>query len=90
MFLKNEEFHCRKCGACQTPDGQVILTRTREKEETVVIEDQEISVLPLARVLCPSCGHNEAFWILRQTRASDEPETRIYTCKGCSHKWREY
>ncbi|MCJ2562923.1 MAG: transcription factor S, partial [Candidatus Thermoplasmatota archaeon] len=29
-------------------------------------------------------------WQLRQTRAADEPETRIYRCTKCSHTWREF
>ncbi|MFQ5553256.1 MAG: transcription factor S, partial [Thermoplasmata archaeon] len=36
------------------------------------------------------CGNFEAMWYMRQTRASDEPETRIYRCTRCSHTWREY
>ncbi len=89
MFLKGEEFQCNKCGTRQTPEGEVTYTETQKKQETVVLEG-ETSTLPLAKVECPSCHHNEAYWILRQTRASDEPETRIYTCKDCGHKWREY
>lgn len=90
MFFEADEFKCRKCGTCQTPDGKVTFTKTEEKEEIVVLEGAEVNTLPLAKVECPSCHDNEAYWILRQTRASDEPETRIYTCKSCSHKWREY
>ena len=32
------------------------------------------------KILCPKCGNKEAFWILRQMRGSDEPESRFYTC----------
>ena len=42
------------------------------------------------RVECPKCGHYEAFWVMRQTRAADEPTTRIYRCVKCQHTWREY
>jgi DNA-directed RNA polymerase subunit M len=28
--------------------------------------------------------------VLRQTRAADEPETKIYRCVKCQHSWREY
>jgi len=57
--------------------------------ETLVLE-QITSTLPKTNVDCPKCGHNEAFWIMRQTRAADEPTTRIYRCAKCSHTWREY
>ena len=39
---------------------------------------------------CPKCHNGEAFWVMRQTRAADEPTTRIYRCVKCSHTWREY
>ena len=65
-----------------------ITTESAEKE-TVVVEDQ-YDLLPKTKVMCPKCDHNEAYWILRQTRAADEPETRIYTCTKCGHKWREF
>lgn len=90
MFLKAEEFHCMKCGTTQTPGGVVTYEPTKAKKETAVLEGEEMSTLPLAKVECPTCFEHEAYWVLKQTRASDEPETRIYTCKSCSHKWREY
>ena len=39
---------------------------------------------------CPQCDGARIFVELRQTRASDEPETKICTCEGCGHKFREY
>lgn len=40
--------------------------------------------------LCPECG-NEGVWVVTmQTRAADEPPTRIYNCPECDHTWREY
>ena len=43
----------------------------------------------ITKTTCPKCGHNEAYWILRQMRGSDEPESRFYTCVKCNYKWRE-
>ena len=62
----------------------------KEKELTVIEENEDMSVLPKTNVRCPKCGNNEAYWILLQTRAADEPETRIYTCTKCGYRWREY
>ena len=92
MFLKDGAFHCRKCGFVKSTSGKATTTasKRKEKKEIIVIEKEEQSVLPTARVECPSCGYREAYWVLKQTRASDEPETRIYTCKDCDHRWREY
>ena len=32
----------------------------------------------------------KVIFVIRQTRAADEPETRIYRCCKCNHSWREY
>ncbi|MBL6885691.1 MAG: hypothetical protein ISR21_08420 [Candidatus Poseidoniaceae archaeon] len=40
--------------------------------------------------MCPKCDDIEVFSYLEQTRSSDEPETRMLTCKSCGHGWREY
>jgi DNA-directed RNA polymerase subunit M len=97
---------CPECGALLYPDGDVMICRkcrftkekggerrvvsVREEREVTVLEGDDISVLPKTKATCPECNHHEAYWILRQTRAADEPETRIYTCTQCGHKWREY
>ncbi|MEM2705477.1 MAG: transcription factor S, partial [Thermoplasmata archaeon] len=39
---------------------------------------------------CPKCGNRGAYWMLKQTRAADEPETRFYICTKCGYRWREY
>ena len=40
--------------------------------------------------MCPKCDSVEVYAYLEQTRSSDEPETRMLTCKECGHGWREY
>ena len=90
MFMKDGVYACSKCGYTALPDGtETHVKKTRKKEEAAVIED-DIKTLPVAKVECPVCHNHEAYWVLRQTRASDEPETRIYQCTNCGHKWREY
>ncbi len=82
---------CKRCGYKKEKEKKEkkVIVKKREEKEFAIIEDN-ISLLPKTRVICPKCGNNEAYWILRQTRAADEPETRIYTCTKCNHKWREY
>ena len=64
--------------------------KIRKSFEDLNFEDKDkLNVLPKTKILCPKCGNNEAFWILRQMRGSDEPESRFYTCTKCGHKWRE-
>ncbi|MFQ5909709.1 MAG: transcription factor S [Thermoplasmata archaeon] len=95
MYPKEGELVCSnsKCGYSrkigEEDDRQVVRTKRKEKMETLVL-DEIIATLPKTRIECPECGNNEAFWKLRQTRAADEPETRIYRCTKCGHTWREY
>tara|TARA_B100001179_G_C18456532_1_gene345318 strand:- start:361 stop:720 length:360 start_codon:yes stop_codon:yes gene_type:complete len=58
--------------------------------EVIDDSEQHKGVLTNEMYICPECEGNEVFAELKQTRASDEPETRILTCKACSHGWREY
>ena len=89
MFPKGNKFYCSKCGYEKGKSGSNIVVEKQKEKETVFLEKQE-NLLPKTRVECPKCGNNEAYWVLRQTRASDEPETRIYTCTKCEHRWRAY
>jgi len=90
MFPREGKYVCNKCGAEKglgaTPE--IIVTDSKNKITTVIEEDT--ATLPKTRVVCPECGHTEAFFVIRQTRAADEPETRIYRCCKCNHTWREY
>ena len=40
--------------------------------------------------ICPECGHNKAYYELKQTRSADEAPTRFFECAECGHKWRDY
>jgi DNA-directed RNA polymerase subunit M len=89
---KNGKLICRKCGTEHVPSSAQkpkVITHKARNREMAVIEDVA-GTLPTADVECPTCGHFKAYWVLRQTRAADEPETRIYRCVKCSHSWREY
>jgi DNA-directed RNA polymerase subunit M len=90
MFPQNGTFRCGKCGQERSTSGskQVFTTQTKVKEMLII--ESIAPTLPRTNVECPTCGNNEAFWVLRQTRAADEPETKIYRCVKCSHSWREY
>tara|TARA_B100000902_G_scaffold118493_1_gene119039 strand:- start:718 stop:1098 length:381 start_codon:yes stop_codon:yes gene_type:complete len=56
----------------------------------VVEEEQGKGVLRVGDIRCPECDLNEIFVVLMQTRSSDEPETKICTCKNCGKNFREY
>jgi DNA-directed RNA polymerase subunit M len=83
---------CSRCGSTRDHDkaDKMTVTEKMHTREMVVIEG-DTNVLPITNEAeCPKCGHREAYWILRQTRAADEPETRIYECTKCHARWREY
>lgn len=88
MYPKGDLFVCNKCGFKKEKKGSNVVVAKQRKKEVTILEDK-IDILPKTRVTCPNCGHNEAFWILRQMRGSDEPETRFFTCTKCEYKWRE-
>jgi DNA-directed RNA polymerase subunit M len=82
-----------RCSACGTtvPLGRgVEVGKSTPKAREVAVVDTKIATLPKTEELCPKCGNGEAYWVLRQTRGSDEPETRIFECTKCGAKWREY
>ncbi|HEV2427764.1 MAG TPA: transcription factor S [Acidimicrobiales bacterium] len=58
--------------------------------EMETVEEGRAPTLPTTDEECPKCENPKAYWVLRQTRGADEPETRIFECTKCGHKWREY
>jgi|SaaInlStandDraft_2_1057019.scaffolds.fasta_scaffold04594_3 transcription factor S len=70
-------------------------TTSSTKAETRVYEvikdsDEMKGVLTTNAYLCPKCECREVYSYLEQTRSSDEPETRMLTCKDCGKGWREF
>ena len=64
---------------------------TSLKHLTEVVEEEVArGTLWVGDYLCPKCDEDRIFIVLMQTRSSDEPETKISTCEGCGHKFREY
>ena len=61
------------------------------KHITEVVEDEGgKGVLRVGDIRGPKWDKNEIYVILMQTRSSDEPETKVCTCKNCGKKFREY
>ena len=90
MYPKGEDFVCNKCGFKKKKSGKNIVISKKKKKDITIIENKDDSnILPKTRIKCPKCENNEAYWILRQMRGSDEPESRFYTCTKCGKKWRE-
>jgi DNA-directed RNA polymerase subunit M len=72
--------------------SKTISSTKAETRKYEVIEDTGIvhGVLTTASYFCDKCHSDEVYSRLEQTRSSDEPETRMLTCKKCGHGWREY
>ena len=88
MYPDGDNLLCKKCGYRQKKSGSSVVVSKQEEKELDILEEK-IDILPKTRVKCEKCGHNEAEWMMRQMRGSDEPETRFYTCTKCGYKWRE-
>jgi DNA-directed RNA polymerase subunit M len=88
MYPKGSVLVCNKCGFEKKKVGSNVVVSKTKKREVAVLEDK-IDVLPKTRVACVKCGNKEAYWLLRQMRGSDEPETRFFTCTKCGYRWRE-
>ena len=80
----------RKVNRQESDEGKVVVRKSGNVKGETLILDELVSTLPKTRIDCPTCGHNEATWYMRQTRAADEPTTRLYRCTSCSHTWREF
>ena len=89
MFPKDGKYVCMNCEY----EEDIKKTESFKKEATsegVAVVDDDVVTLPKTRVICPECGHNEAYYNIRQTRSADEPSTTFYRCCKCKHSWREY
>lgn len=92
MLPKEGVLKCNSCGYSKDSEneGSYKLQGTIEEHETVKdlgeVEDMRSTI----NETCPECGHDEAYYELKQTRSADEAPTRFFTCAKCKHKWREY
>ena len=93
MFPVGGQYVCHNCKNTKDigeSDKEIIKTVSKDRETIVMSSDNTPATLPKTRILCPKCSHTEAFYVIRQTRAADEPETMIYRCCKCNYSWREY
>ena len=90
MFPSQGKFICRQCGfKREINSNDTIKVTQKQKAKEMKIIDENVDAFPKAKVACPNCSNNEAYWHLRQMRGADEPETRFYRCTKCNHTWRE-
>jgi DNA-directed RNA polymerase subunit M len=94
LMRPDKTAHVWRCSSCGTTvplgSGAEVGRSNPTGREVSVVEEGKGATLPKTAEECPKCGNPEAYWVLRQTRGADEPETRIFECTKCGHKWREY
>lgn len=93
MFPVQGSFVCKKCGHVKGTEGvsdDLVSKSQRKDREVTVLEENFDQGLPTTATRCPECGHNVAYWWLRQLRSADESETRFFKCTKCNATWREY
>ena len=93
MLPNNGELKCNSCGYVKgsSEDSESYkLSGTIEEHETVTNLGEVEDLRSTIKETCPECGHDEAYYELKQTRSADEAPTRIFTCAKCKHTWRAY
>jgi DNA-directed RNA polymerase subunit M len=91
LCYKEGEFVCTICGYKQSEEAKKSNHKIRTKrniKRTGIIEEEFVT-MPKTKATCPKCGNNEAYWIIKQVRSADEPETKFYRCTKCNYTWRE-
>lgn len=83
---------CNACGYAtkEAKLEEYKVVKPAKREEMVTVMEEVKPALPTTRAKCSKCGHETAYWWLKQTRAADEATTRFYRCAKCGHTWREY
>lgn len=91
---KNGNMVCTSCGSEDSDVDDSMVMTTKEQEDNDVIMTQEgdnFEGKPIDDdVNCDDCGHNEAYYTIKQTGSADEPPTRFFKCTECGNRWREY
>ncbi len=92
MVPVRDKYVCNSCGYEEPKKGREdtkIVSKSSDKE--IIMISKEVNAEPLdSDAVCPVCHHSGAYYLLKQTRSADEPETKFYTCESCGHRWREY
>lgn len=87
------KYVCNSCGTevkKSASNGTGSYTISGVAKETIMITEEKSGEPLDSDAVCPKCRHSGAYYLLKQTRSADEPETKFYTCEACGHRWREY
>lgn len=96
MHADGDEMVCSSCGKRVPKDedrAAEFVSTDRQTDDDVIESDESANFegKPTATdVHCDECGHDEAWYTIKQTASADEPPTRFFKCKECGNRWREY
>lgn len=92
MTPMKDKYVCPSCHFELTKDqtSSTRIVSKGEEKSLIVIKEEKIAEPLDSDAVCPKCQHTGAYYLLKQTRSADEPETKFYTCQKCGHRWREY
>ena len=91
LLPKDGKLEC-SCGYSKnlSDNNEYEVFKKVEADETVKMLGEDVDMRSTINETCPECGHDEAYYELKQTRSADEAPTRIFTCAKCKHTWRAY
>ncbi len=91
LLPKEGKLEC-SCGYTKnlSDKNEYEVSKKIETEENVKVLGEVEDMRSTIKETCPECGHDEAYYELKQTRSADEAPTRIFTCAKCKHTWRAY
>ncbi len=84
----------RNCARCDYQTDEDIKLESSQKMETkkevAVVTEGDHEINPIIEMVCEKCKNPTCYFWTKQTRASDEAETRFYKCTKCRYTWRVY
>lgn len=91
----SDKMVCSNCDARVPKDEERAEEFVSTESQTFddVIETEEGAAdegKPTMDVVCEDCGHDRAWYTIKQTASADEPPTRFFKCTECGHRWRGY
>ncbi|SDM56375.1 DNA-directed RNA polymerase subunit M [Halogranum gelatinilyticum] len=98
MVSQDGEMVCTSddCGGTSDRDedlaAQFVSTEEQSGDELIETEEgADFEGKPTANdVVCDECGHDKAWYTIKQTGSADEPPTRFFKCQECGKRWRGY
>ena len=58
----------------------VLESLSNSLKEVIMIREEKNTEPLDSDAVCPKCKNTGAYYLLKQTRSADEPETKFYTC----------